>query len=271
MAVGADRLAGSAAIDWRQVGARTALGLTIVLLGLAATETVVLGAKITSLQGALGVDFHQYQDHARRWLAGGGFYLGGQLAGPYSVWDLLPPLYPPTFLLVIVPFVWLPEPLWWAIPLCVMSLAVVRHQPARWAWPILAALLLLPRTPEIVYFGNPSLWVAGAVAAGTLWGWPAVFAILKPTLAPFALVGIRRRSWWIAAAGLVLVSVPFGSMWLDYLAATRNATDVDLLYSLRDVPIVAIPVVAWIARRPPSKGRSGARPIGDEEVPTAAA
>jgi hypothetical protein len=39
-----------------------------------------------------------------------------------------------------------------------------------------------------------------------LWGWPALAVALKPTLLPFALIGARRRSWWLVA-GLGLVAV----------------------------------------------------------------
>ena len=51
---------------------------------------------------------------------------------------------------------------------------------------------------------------------------PAVFALLKPSLAPFALFGASRRSWWIALAVLVAFSVPFGALWADWLAASRT-------------------------------------------------
>ena len=41
--------------------------------------------------------------------------------------------------------------------------------------------------------------VAAGVAAGLLWGGPAVLIVLKPTFAPLALVGFGRR--WLAAPG----------------------------------------------------------------------
>lgn len=225
-----------------------AFGLAVVIGVLAGIEFVVIGAKVVNLTGALGVDFHQYQDHARRWLAGDGFYLPAQLSGPYSVWDLLPPLYPPTFLLLIVPFLWLPEILWWAIPAVVVVYCLVRLRPAWWSWPLLAACVIWPRTLEIIWYGNPAWWVAAAVAAGTIWPWAAPFALLKPTLAPLALVNVNHRSWWGGLGAFVLLSVLFGSMWFDYAAAIRNATDLGLTYSLRDVPLVLVPVIAWWAR-----------------------
>ena len=58
-----------------------------------------------------------------------------------------------------------------------------------------------------------------AAFAGVAWAWPSASLVLKPTLAPFALIGIRERSWWIAVGVLLLLSVPFGAMWADYLTA----------------------------------------------------
>lgn len=226
-----------------------AFGLAVVMGALAGIEFVAIGAKVVNLQGALGVDFHQYQDHARRWLVGGGFYLPAQLDGPYSVWALLPPLYPPTFLLLIVPFLWLPEIVWWAIPLVVLAYVLARLRPAWWSWPLLAVCALWPRSLEIIWYGNPAMWAAAAVAAGALWPWAAPFALLKPTLAPFAFVNVKRRSWWAGLGVFALLSLPFGSMWLDYVAVVRNATDTGLTYSLRDIPLVLLPVIAWWARR----------------------
>lgn len=92
--------------------------------------------------------------------------------------------------------------------------------------------------------GNPSMWIAAFAAAGTVWAWAYVLVLLKPSLAPFALLGVRHRSWWIALGVAVLVSIPFAGMWLDWITALRNA-DQDLLYSLRDAPIVLIPLIAY--------------------------
>ena len=80
-------------------------------------------------------------------------------------------------------------------------------------------------------------------------GWPGVFVLLKPSLAPFALAGIRRRSWWVAALLLGLLSLAMLPLWLEYPAAIRNS-DVGATYSLQDIPPMLIPVVAWLGRRP---------------------
>jgi len=79
------------------------------------------------------------------------------------------------------------------------------------------------------------------------WAWPSVLVLLKPSLLPFALFGSNRRSWWIALGLLVIVSLPFGTMWLDYVAAMRNA-NLGPLYALHTVPFFLAPLVAWVAR-----------------------
>ena len=95
-------------------------------------------------------------------------------------------------------------------------------------------------------YGNPSMWVAAAVAAGTMFGWPAVLAALKPTLAPFALIGIRTKRWWIAAAALGIVLVAMLPDCAEYVRVIANLERQDLTYSLFDIPLVLIGLVAWI-------------------------
>ena len=43
-----------------------------------------------------------------------------------------------------------------------------------------------------IYMERTRAWLAGLV-----WTWPAAWALLKPTLGPFALLGMHRRAWWI--------------------------------------------------------------------------
>jgi hypothetical protein len=52
----------------------------------------------------------------------------------------------------------------------------------------------------------------------------------------------------LAAALLILVAAPFGSLWLDWLAVIRHSP-ADPLYSLGAVPWLAVPVIAWFGRR----------------------
>lgn len=197
----------------------------------------------------VGMDLDLYLDAARSWLAGGPFYQLWQLAGPYTVVHGAI-LYPPPILLLLVPFTVLPEALWWVISIGIVAAVCAYHRPRPVAWLGIVLCLAVPATATRVVHGNPSLWVTTAVALGTIWGWPAVAAFLKPTLAPFGLIGIRRRPWWIAAVGLLVISLAFLPMWGDYLTVARNARDgLGLLYSIQEVPMVCIPVLAWLGGR----------------------
>jgi hypothetical protein len=112
----------------------------------------------------------------------------------------------------------------------------------------LALVVWIPRTQEIVTYGNPTMWVAAAVAAGTVWRWPAAFVLLKASLLPFALIGATRRAWWVTVGVLVLVSLPFGGMWLDYAKVVTGMQTPSWMYSLSDIPLVGIGLIAWAAR-----------------------
>ena len=81
--------------------------------------------------------------------------------------------------------------------------------------------------------------------------WPSVFVILKPSLAPFALFGVWRRSWWLAAAVLGLAAVPFGALWIDWVGSVVNSRGGGWLYSSLEIPMLALPLVAWIFRTRP--------------------
>lgn len=225
---------------------------TGTLLALAAIWTVQLWGIISSHPSGPGVDFHQYQGHVERWLTTGQFYLPRQLAGPTQVMDG-DPLYPPIALYLLVPFHWLPEILWWVPPLAVLVYAVARFRPRMWTWPLIAAALAYPRSEAMIFYGNPGMWINAAIAAGLLWGWPAAFVLVKPSLGPFALVGIRHRSWWLALAVLAVAAIPFGTLWIDYFTVLRNSS-VPLTYSMLDLPLALVPVVAWLGRRDSAVG-----------------
>jgi ABC-type transport system involved in cytochrome c biogenesis permease component len=81
-----------------------------------------------------------------------------------------------------------------------------------------------------------------------LYAWPSVFVLLKPSLAPFALFGAWRRSWWIAAAAFVVACLPFGALWADWLASVVNSRGGGLLYSALELPMLLLPLVAWLGR-----------------------
>ena len=69
--------------------------------------------------------------------------------------------------------------------------------------------------------------------------------------APIVILGIRHRSWWVAAIVLAIASIPFAGVWLDWIAVVRNS-NVSVLYNLPTLPLIVSPLVAWLAgaRRP---------------------
>ena len=203
------------------------------------------------LEQPVGVDFLLYRDVTTRWLAGGPFYEPYQLAGPYEIraGDVL---YPPVGLWLFVPFAVLPEPvaaaLWWVLPLGITAWAVVRLRPRATFWPLLALCIAWPTTLLKTWTGNPVIWAMAAVALGALYAWPSVFALLKPSLFPFALFGANRRSWWLALGGFVAACVPFATLWPGWVASVVNSRGGGVLYSALEVPMLLLPLVAWAGR-----------------------
>jgi hypothetical protein len=76
----------------------------------------------------------------------------------------------------------------------------------------------------------------------------APFVLLKPSLAPFALFGLRRRSWWVGAAALVLLGLPFAALWADWLRTVAGSRGGGVLYSSLEAPFLLLPLVAWLGR-----------------------
>jgi hypothetical protein len=198
---------------------------TLGLFVLAANEGVLVARAVQGgWYGPLAVDFDLYRAYARSWLDGHGWYLEAQLAAPYVVEDVSANVYPPTLLYLTVPFaLGLPAALWWAIPLGIIAVTFWSSRPAWWAWSVVGLVLIFPRTWTILVTGNPSMWAIAFATAGVVWGWPAVGAALKLTLAPLAFLGLRRRSWWMATGLAILVALPFGTLWLDYLTILQHA------------------------------------------------
>jgi hypothetical protein len=224
-----------------------ALGVTTVILGFGLWELIVAAERAAAVE-QIGGDLGMYLRATNRWLADGSFYLPQQVAGPYVVaGDAI--LYPPTTIPLFAAFLILPAALFWAVPLSVIGMVIVRHRPTPWAWPLMAECLVYTPTVVKVVHGNPVMWAAAAVALATLYRWPAVFVLLKPSLAPFALLGATRRSWWVAVGGSVAFALVFAPLWIDYLNVLLNARGplATPLYSLGDVPLVLIPMIAWVA------------------------
>ena len=164
-------------------------------------------------------------------------------------------LYPPILLYLLAPFRLLGPWPWWVIPAAAIAWVVWRHRPGPWALVAIAVCLLWPVTPAKFVFGNPVIWAAAAVALGTFYRWPAAFALVKPTVAVFAIIGIRDRRWWFAVAAMAVASLPFLADTLLYpqvlLDAQTNPVDGrgGPSYSLQEFPLMAIPVIAWLGRR----------------------
>lgn len=207
----------------------------------------VRAAAHPNVNGYGGIDYSLYMETTRRWLSGGPYFEPYQLAGPYPI-SMGDVLYQPNALLLFVPFTVLPAFLWWAIPLGVTAWSIVKLRPSVLAWPFIALCLAWPPTLARTVAGNPVMWVEAALALGCLYRWPAVGVLLKPTLFPFALIGVRDRRWWLALGLLIVASLPFGTMWLDWVRAVTNAQNGGFLYSFQDVPILLLPIVAWKLR-----------------------
>lgn len=224
------------------------IALTGVALAAAAAVTwATCDAAVTV--GRVGADLNLYLVATRGVLEGTGeFYRPHQVFGPYSLADG-DILYPPPILLLIVPFLVLPAVLFWLIPIAVVAAVVAWHRPRPWTWPLMALGLAWPITSLKLVHGNPVMWIVAATALGTVLAWPSVLVLLKPSLAPFALIGARQRSWWIALGVLAVLSIPFAGLWADYARVALNARSPNgLLYSLDEVPLMLIPVIAWLGR-----------------------
>lgn len=234
---------------FRTIGVAAAALLSVLVLT-AGTWYVTLIVPYMAETNQLGVDHRNLVQAADRWLAGGPFYAPYQLDGPYIIGDndLSPILYPPPWLLLLVPFTVLPGLLWWLVPIAITGVVVVYHRPKPIVWPVLALLIAFPQTLWNAAAGNTSMWVTAAVAVGTVTGPWALLAALKPSLlAPFALIGVWRRSWWIGLVILVGVCALFLPLWMDYVVVLRNTlAGNDAAYGINQLLAVMIPVVAWL-------------------------
>jgi hypothetical protein len=230
------------------------LAFALVFVGLWAIDWIQVAQRWDEVRatGLPGHDYMLYMQAASRWLGGGDFYLASQLHGPYSIPDAGGAiLYPPTLLILFVPFSFLPAILWWAIPLALIGWAIWVHRPGPLTWPVLALLLWWPTTNLKLLGGNPTtLWFTAILAVATIRPAASALFFLKPTLIPFALLGARRLGWWLTLGATVVVSLPFIGLWTQYVGVLLDARDPSgLLYSLHDVPTMLIPMTVWIGGR----------------------
>jgi hypothetical protein len=246
-----------------RVAMSVVIAIVIAVLLLVSVAELWVMVHNPSIIAMAGNDYDLYMGATRRWLAGGAFYPAWQLAGPYTA-DAWPILYPPVALVLFVPFTVLPTILWFAVPIAATVGIVAWHRPRPWAWAVMLAmfaffpLLFLPYVS-----GTPTIWVIAALALATRWpAWSALI-LVKPTLAPLALIGVRDRRWWILVLALALVSLALLPMTIEWIRSVLNLTGdkAGLLYSMENVPLVIVPLAAWAGstRRTADPAR-GARP-----------
>jgi hypothetical protein len=238
------------------------VGLTTVLGLFAVALLVDLARSSFGRDWSFGNgDLVGYLAGARRFLDTGSPYLREQLSG---TWRLEPHsfIHPPSALPLFIPFLVLPAILWWAIPLAITVAAIWQLRPAPWAWPLIALCLCWPRSTGSLLAGNTDIWAMGFLAGGAVLGWPAALVAIKPTFGPFALVGARHRSWWLVVALIAAGSLLVLPLWFEWLRAIANVEGgLGPDYSLLNLPLPSIPIIAWAARTR-DRGRSMA-PAGE--------
>ncbi len=220
------------------------IGVTAMLLVAFALESWFL-YRVIEDQVAVNVDYKFYVDVGRRWLDTGVYYTDRQLSGPYETQTLVDNLYPPHALYLFLPFLLLPGFLWWVLPLGLMAYVIWWCRPQPWGLAVIAMLLVFPKSPNLIIYGNTDMWVGAAIAAGVRWGWPSVLVSFKPSLIFFGALGMGTRAWWIAAAILVIVSLPFIGLWTLYPTALTHSSSKPW-YSFADIPFLLIPIAAWL-------------------------
>jgi hypothetical protein len=240
---------GAARPDRERLITIVALVASAALVVAIALEIVEILTNLNRLAFPLDGDRVLYANAARDWLAGGGFYEPYQLAGPYDIrsGDIL---YPPPMLVVFAPLAIVPDPLgavlYYAIPLGITAAVVAWLRPAPIGWPAILFCLWWPTTVVVIAGGNPGSWLMAFMALGCRWRPLSVLVLLKPTLAPFALFGANRRSWWIALGGLALASLAFLPLWPDFIRASLNARGGGgIFYSIGQAPMLLLPLAAW--------------------------
>lgn len=237
-------------------------GSTAAILVLAAIE-LAYGLAYKGWANAIGGDLTYYASLARMLFTTGHWFPDKELHGPWLILHSGPldVLYPPAVAWIFAPFIWLPVGVLLALVIGVNLWLIRDWRPAPWTWPLMALCVLWPLTLLKGIGGTSSLFVMMALALGLRYRWPSVFILLKPSLFPFALLGIRSKWWWVGLAVLGLMSLPFLRETLLYPQVILDSRNPDgALYSLTDVPMMAIPVIAWLGR---TRRRPGAinRPL----------
>jgi hypothetical protein len=224
-------------------------GWVYVAIALATLDIVVwlMGWRIFNPDP--GTDYRIHVAAAARWLELGSPYYPLQLAGPYQLAATEPPaiLYPPTIFPLFAAFTVLPAALWWGIPIAITLVVIAMHRPSRSRLVVILLLLAWPQSVIVFAVGNPVMWIVAGLALGTVYPAFSPLVLLKPSLFPLALWGANRRAWWLGLALLLLMSIPFGSLWMQWLTALFNARQSQgIFYSAYQVPLLLIPLVASV-------------------------
>ena len=250
-----------------QDGLLAVCGCLVLLIVLEASQL----ATNADLWHHTGFDYKLYMDATHRWLAGGSFYPPQQLAGPYDL-EAGAVLYPPQMLALFVPFSLLPAVAWYAIPIAITGWMLSSFRPAMWAVAsILALVAFFPWSFMIYVYGTPTIWLVAVFAVALRYSWVSALILVKPTLLPFALVGVRDWRWWTVAISLLLVGVLMLPMTLDWVRSLTNGhgSNAGILYSLENVPVLLVPVAAWAGRTTARGVRRGGSPHMEGPLPEA--
>jgi hypothetical protein len=226
--------------------------LTVLLVAVGLGRLVMMLLEAAAMPGAIGIDYAAVTDAARRWLDTGQPFPDRQLHGPYAHIGWNPSdtgefFYPPVTLPFFALFAFLPALAWWLAIALLFALGLRRVRPARWSWPLLAGLAAFTNLVPVLIAGNPALWIAVCALWAPVTGWSGALVLLKPTLAPWAVLGIWRRSWWVAIAVLALASIPFASLWVDWVHAVLDLQESGLHFLLVQAPFMLIPTAALAA------------------------
>ena len=122
-------------------------------------------------------------------------------------------------------------------------------------WRALTGLMAIVAAVPLLFLpyiaGTPTIWIIAFLALGTRWPAAAALILVKPTLLPFALIGIREWRFWVVCGALGLVSIAMVSMTLDWIRAVTNLTGekAGVLYSIENLPLVAVVLIAWLTGR----------------------
>jgi len=201
----------------------------------------------------LGLDWLGYRAGFERLLATGTPYAPFELAGPFTPMHL-DFIHPPNFLVLVAPFAVLPHPLdfvaWDAVPIAIFCF-LLRGLPW-WAWPAVAVLSTTNSLQYPILNGNSSLFLVAVFGLGIRLGWPVGLLAMKPTLAPLAIVGLRRPiPTFIIAVVPIVLTLP---LFPAYLTVLRNMEGIPLSYSIENYSLIALAILPWLAPRLPGWG-----------------